>query len=358
VSDWVEIDDIVFTCQVVGRAMDSVSRRGGEPERSTHIDAGREGPVEAAIRTEGLTKRYGDTVLAVDDLDLTVRTGEIFGFLGPNGAGKSTTIDVLMDYARPTSGTATVLGRDSRRDTAAIHRRVGILPDGYGLYDRLTGREHLEYAIDLKGAADDPDDLLERVGLSAEAAARTAGGYSTGMGQRLALAIALVGDPDLLILDEPSSGLDPNGVRLVREIARDHASRGKTVFFSSHILSQVEAVCDRVAILESGTLRAVDTIDGLRDSLGTGSTVTLSVDAVPDTLALESLAGVSSVTVDGRQIRVTVVDPGAKIEVIDAVRGAGAELLDISTDEASLEDLFAATTGRSGSGNNGPEGTR
>ncbi len=301
---------------------------------------------QIAIRTSGLTKRYGDMVLAVDDLDLTVYEGEVFGFLGPNGAGKSTTIDVLMDYARPTAGTATVLGRDSQKETSEIHRRVGILPDAYGLYDRLTGREHLEYAIDLKDADDDPDDLLERVGLASEAAARKVGGYSKGMGQRLALAIALVGTPDLLILDEPSSGLDPNGVRLVREIARDHAARGKTVFFSSHILSQVEAVCDRVAILDAGQLVVIDSIDGLRDSMGTGSTMTLTVDEVPVELTLSDLDGISTATIDGRQILVTVVDPEAKIAVIDRVREAGATLLDISTDEASLEDLFGVTTGR------------
>ncbi|PHQ47284.1 copper ABC transporter ATP-binding protein, partial [Halorubrum sp. C3] len=157
-----------------------------------------------AVQTTGLTKRYGDDVLAVDDLDLTVYAGEIFGFLGPNGAGKSTTIDVIMDYVRPSAGSATVLGRDAQAETRAVHERVGILPDGYGLYERRTGRENLTYAIALKGADDDVDDLLDRVGLDRAAADRAVGGYSKGMTQRLALAIALVGDPDVLILDEPS----------------------------------------------------------------------------------------------------------------------------------------------------------
>lgn len=308
-----------------------------------------------AIHTTGLTKQYREAVLAVENLDLSVYEGEIFGFLGPNGAGKSTTIDVLMDYARPTAGTATVLGLDSQADTRAIHQRVGILPDGYGLYDRLTGLEHLEYAIDLKSANDDPDTLLERVGLSRAAAARPAGGYSKGMGQRLALAMALVGDPDLLILDEPSSGLDPNGVRLVREIARDHADRGKTVFFSSHILSQVEAVCDRVAILDSGQLVAIDSIDGLRDSLGTGSLLTLTLDSVPAALSSGEIDGATGVTLDGQQLRATITDPRAKIVVIDRVREAGATILDIETEESSLEDLFAATTERPRRQTDGPQ---
>jgi len=300
-----------------------------------------------AVRTSDLTKRYGDDVLAVDALDLTVYAGEIFGFLGPNGAGKSTTIDVIMDYVRPSAGRVTVLGHDAQAETRAVHERVGILPDGYGLYERLTGRKNLEYAVELKGTGDDVDALLDRVGLESAAADRAVGGYSKGMTQRLALAIALVGDPDVLILDEPSSGLDPNGVRLVREIARDHADRGKTVFFSSHILSQVEAVCDRVAILDRGRLVAVDTIAGLRAALDAGSTVTLTVDAVPDRLTLGEVAGVDDVAVDDRTIRVRVGEAAAKVDVIDRVRDDGAAVLDVTIAESSLEDLFSAYTGGS-----------
>jgi ABC-2 type transport system ATP-binding protein len=303
-----------------------------------------------AIETSGLTKRFGADVLAVDDLDLTVAEGEIFGFLGPNGAGKSTTIDMLLDYVRPTAGSATVLGRDAQADTEAIHRRIGILPDDYGLYDRLTGLEHLEYAIALKETDDDPSALLERVGLSLEAAARPVGGYSTGMAQRLVLAIALVGDPDLLVLDEPSAGLDPNGVRMVRDIARDTAAAGGTVFFSSHILPQVEAVCDRVAILNRGRLVAVDTVDGLRDALGTGSTLSVTVDEVPPDLALDAIEGVSAVTTGQRTITVTCETPETKLGVLDAVRDSHASILDFSTSEASLEELFRTYTADAESG--------
>lgn len=318
-----------------------MSTTDSDAEPSTAADS--TGP--PAIRTKGLTKRFGD-VLAVEDLDLTVQQGEIFGFLGPNGAGKSTTIDLLLDYVRPTGGSASVLGMDTRSESRSIRRRIGILPDGYGLYDRLSAREHLEYAIDLKGAEDSPDALIERVGLDPEAADRKAGGYSKGMGQRLALAIALVGDPDLLILDEPSSGLDPNGVRLVREIARDHAARGKTVFFSSHVLSQVEAVCDRVAILDGGRLVAQDSIAGLRDTFDAGTTMTLFLDREPDDDGLDALDGVGSTTVNGRELTVRILAPEAKVRVIDRVREDGTEILDVTMSEASLEDLFAASTGR------------
>jgi len=296
-----------------------------------------------AIETEGLTKRFG-SVVAVEELNLTVEEGEVFGFLGPNGAGKSTTINVLLDYIRPTEGTATVLGHDAQDETRQIHERIGILPEGFDLYDRLSGRKHIEFAVDSKGTDDDPAEILDRVGLEPEAADRKAGGYSTGMAQRLALGMALVGDPDLLILDEPSSGLDPNGARQMRELVRDEASRGTTVFFSSHILGQVEAVCDRVGIMNDGRLVAEDTIEGLRESVGSGSTLELTVDRVPDDLDLGGIEAVDDVTASGTSIRVSVSDSSAKSAIINRVEEQGATVTDISTAQASLEDLFAAYT--------------
>ncbi|MFC7046334.1 ABC transporter ATP-binding protein [Halobacteriaceae archaeon GCM10025711] len=297
-----------------------------------------------AIETTDLTKRYGTDVLAVQDLDLTVHEGEVFGFLGPNGAGKSTTIDMLLDYVRPTAGSASVLGFDAQRETQRIHERVGILPDGYGLYDRLAGRKHLEFAIDLKGASDDPDDILDRVGLDVSAAERPAGDYSAGMRQRLALGMALVGDPDLLVLDEPTNGLDPHGIREMRSLIRAEADRGKTVFFSSHILSQVEAVCDRVGIMNDGRLVAVDTIDGLRDAVGTGSLLELRVDRSVDDATLDGIDGVSDVAVEDHTVRATVTEPTAKAVVVNRVEETGATVLDITTRESTLEDLFTVYT--------------
>lgn len=297
-----------------------------------------------AIDTTDLTKRYGHDVYAVTDLSLTVEEGEVFGFLGPNGAGKSTTIDMLMDYIRPTSGSATVFGYDAQDDADEIHQRVGILPDGYSLYDRLSGRKHIEYAIRLKAVDDDPDEILRRVGLSPEASARPAGTYSKGMSQRLALGMALVGDPELLILDEPSSGLDPDGIRDVRELTLEHAAAGGTVFFSSHVLSQVEAVCDRVGILDQGRLVAVDTIDGLRDALGTGSTLTVTVDTPLAGDHLEDITGVSEVTLQGNVVHAVCTEPTAKLTVLDRIRTTNSSILDFETREASLEDLFTAYT--------------
>ncbi|WP_380676567.1 ABC transporter ATP-binding protein [Salinigranum sp. GCM10025319] len=215
-----------------------------------------------AIRTEGLTKRYGSTAV-VDELDLVVDTDEVFGFLGPNGAGKSTTIEMLLDFVRPTSGNVRVLGRDPQRDVVDVHERIGVLPDRYSLYPDLTAQEHLKFVIETKRVDDDPDELLARVGLS-DARADPTATFSQGMEQRLALAMALVGTPDLLVLDEPFTGLDPHGVRTVREIVHEENERGATVFFSSHVLGQVELVCDRVGIVHRGRLVASGTLEELR----------------------------------------------------------------------------------------------
>ena len=301
-----------------------------------------------AIRTEGLTKRYdggvlGADVTAVDDLDLVVEEGEVYGFLGPNGAGKSTTIDMLLDYARPTDGTVEVLGYDAIAQSDAVSKRVGVLPEGYGLYDRLTGRRNLEFAIEWQDATDDPAVLLDRVGLDADDADRPVGDYSKGMTQRLALAMALVGDPDLLILDEPSSGLDPNGIRLLRDIVREEADSGTTVFFSSHILGQVEAVCDRVGILDDGELVAVDTVEGLREAAGARSTLELTIaDGASADLVGEE--GVSDVEVRGNRLRVTCTDSRAKARIVADLVDRGRDIVDVGSESASLGELFAAYT--------------
>jgi len=223
---------------------------------------------DVTILTEELTKRYGSTA-AVENLDLTVERDEIYGFLGPNGAGKSTTIGILMDYIRPTSGRVRVLDRDPQRDVVDVHDRLGILPDRYSLYDDLTARQHLAFVVDTKRAGDSPETLLDRVGLE-DAVDQSVATFSQGMEQRLALAMALVGEPELLVLDEPFTGLDPHGVRTVREIVHTENDRGAAVFFSSHVLGQVEFVCDRIGILHDGRLVAEGSIDALRSETGLG----------------------------------------------------------------------------------------
>ncbi|WP_049979887.1 ABC transporter ATP-binding protein [Halolamina rubra] len=297
----------------------------------------------AAIELDGVTKRFGD-VTAVEELDLTVPEGEVFGFLGPNGAGKSTTINVLLDFVRPTAGRVEVLGMDPQRESVAVRKRTGVLPEGFSTYDRLTGREHVEFAIESKGADADPDAVLERVGLAGDGD-RKAGGYSKGMAQRLALGMALVGDPDLLILDEPSSGLDPAGAKEMRDIVREEAERGATVFFSSHVLGQVEAVCDSVGILRDGKLVARDSIEGLREAVGTGATLEITAEGVTDDDlgAVRALDGVDAASTDGATVTVQC-DSEAKTAVIGALEDAGVAVEDFSTRESSLEDLFLAYT--------------
>jgi ABC-2 type transport system ATP-binding protein len=298
----------------------------------------------AAIQTHGLTKRYNgglfsSDVTAVSDLDLTVERGEVYGFLGPNGAGKSTTIDMLLNYSFPTDGSVEIFGQNIRTNPEVIERRVGVLPEGYGLYDRLSGRRNLEFAIEWQGANDDPEHLLTRVGLDAADADRPVGDYSKGMTQRLALAMALVDAPDLLILDEPSSGLDPNGIQRLRDIIREEASNGTTVFFSSHVLSQVEAVCDRVGILDAGTLVAVDSVAGLRETAGASSTLTLTMEDPPSSETVNG-DGVSSVTVRGKQLRVTCTDSRAKARVVARLVERGHSPVDVGSEEASLGEIF------------------
>ncbi|MFC7177362.1 ABC transporter ATP-binding protein [Halosegnis marinus] len=177
------------------------------------------------LEVDSLTKRYGE-VTAVDGLSFQVGPGEVFGFLGPNGAGKSTTIDILLDFVRPTSGSVRVCGHDPETAPRAVRRRVGVLPEATGYYERASAREHLRFAAEMKDADPTPERKLERVGLG-DAVDRPVGGFSKGMRQRLGLAMALVGRPDLLVLDEPLAGLDPAGARRVRTLVREERDRGR-----------------------------------------------------------------------------------------------------------------------------------
>lgn len=302
-----------------------------------------------AIELETLRKQFDD-VVALRDVDLTVHEGEVFGLLGPNGAGKSTIIDVVLDYVRPTAGSATVLGLDAQQETKAVHRQVGVLPDAYHLDAHLSARDHVAFAVDSMDADNDPGGLLDRVGLGS-VTDRAVGGFSKGMEQRLALALALVGEPELLILDEPSTGLDPNGARRMRTIVREERERGATVFFSSHILGQVQAVCDRVGILVDGTLVAEDSIEGLQETVGASETLRVTLDSHPGEMvqSVRQLSDVWNVTVSDTDGVVAVsCSARQKVAVIDELRKNGASVLDIETREVSLDELFAVYTGADG----------
>lgn len=296
------------------------------------------------LRIENLTKRYtnGDDVIAVDGLDLRLKRGEVFGFLGPNGAGKSTTINVVLDFIRPTAGTATIFGYDAQADVLPIRNEIGVLPERLSLYDRLTGREQLQFAIDSKDADETPAKLRDRVGLDSDAADRPVGQYSKGMRQRLALGMALAGNPRLLILDEPYSGLDPNGIRQLQRLIRDEAAAGTTVFFSSHILQHVDAICDRIGIIRNGSLLAVDRADELRESVEIGSRIEMMVSRAPD-VSLTDIDGVETASIGEDRIAVNCSDPSAKAKAIAAVVERVA-VRDTVIEEPTLEDVFASYT--------------
>jgi ABC-2 type transport system ATP-binding protein len=230
------------------------------------------------IETAGLGKRFGDTA-AVVDLDLRVEAGEVMGFLGPNGSGKTTTIRLLMGLLRPSAGRATILGKDCHRDAVALKRDVGYLPDEPFLYPYLTGLETLELVGGLHGfsAAESrrrAGALAERLGLGAAARGYTVT-YSLGMKKRLALALALIHEPRVLILDEPTNGLDPAGARQMRSAIGEYAAGGRTIFLSTHLLEAAERLCHRVAIIRAGALQAVGTPDELRVRFATAPGTTL-----------------------------------------------------------------------------------
>ncbi|MEU1206131.1 ABC transporter ATP-binding protein [Nocardia sp. NPDC005825] len=292
---------------------------------------------EAIAVTDRLTKRYGHHT-AVDAVSMSVRRGEIYGFLGPNGAGKTTTLRMLAGLIRPDSGAATVLGR-APGDPDAL-RRMGVLIEGPGFYPYLSGRDNLRVLARYRGVGDDAvADALARVDLSARGKDRFRA-YSLGMKQRLGVAAALLGRPDLLILDEPTNGLDPAGMADMRELITGLAADGHTVVLSSHLLSEVQEICDRVGVISDGRLLTESTV---RDLRGTAS---LLVRAEPLDLAfpaVRAVAGERSALLTAAGIR---VDAGAAAApaVARAVVAAGADLLELRSDEKSLEEVFFEMT--------------
>ncbi|ADD07598.1 ABC transporter related protein (plasmid) [Natrialba magadii ATCC 43099] len=299
---------------------------------------------EPILETEQLTKEFGD-LAAVRDLNLSIRKGEVYGFLGPNGAGKTTTIHMLLSLVRPTSGRIRLFGEEVDPGSPSPRNRIGVLPSHGQLYDNLTAREHIEFVARIKNADDDPESLCERVGLETTLDQRVRG-FSTGMRQRLKLAMALVGDPELLVLDEPTSGLDPNGARQMRELIQTETKKGVTVFFSSHILGQVERICDRVGILDSGRLVAEDTISGLRSRTEETNTVQIEFDdaAARAVHRVQHLDAVTAVNTDDRKLELVLEDIDATNEVLSQLCQVEGRILSVNTNETSLEDLFAAYT--------------
>ncbi len=304
---------------------------------------------EGAIATRGLSKQYGrrarpirvplvhpvGVVRALDDLSIAVREGEIFGFLGPNGAGKTTLIRLLLGFLHPTAGQATVLGHDIQRESVAIRRRVGYLPGGVTLHDHLSGEDQLDYMASLSGRQPvRRNDLVDRLGVSGDMLRRHVRDYSRGMRQKIGIIQALQHDPELAILDEPSEGLDPLVQRAFHELLEDLRAAGRTIFFSSHVLSEVERVCDRVAIVRRGRLVAIEEVAGLLSRRKRHVEMRVRPDGRMPTL--DGVPGVSGVVAAESLLTCQLEgDVGPFLESI-----AGHPIIDLTIEPAHLEEAF------------------
>jgi len=288
---------------------------------------------DTAIHTEGLTKHYGD-LEALVDLDLDVRPGEVFGFLGPNGAGKTTTIRTMLDEIRPTAGHASILGMDTHEKSVEIRRHIGYVPGDLAMYPNLTGRDTLTYFANLRDGVDWSyvDELADR--LDADLAKKV-GDLSSGNRQKVGLIQAFMNRPEVLIMDEPSSGLDPLMQREFQTMVREVVADGRTVFLSSHTLSEVQRVADRVGIIRHGRLIALESVSSLRSKAI--RRVELEFDSPVEASVFEAVAGVRDVSVKDHR---AVLSFDGKMEVLLKTVADRYDVVDISTQEADLEEIF------------------
>ena len=297
------------------------------------------------IETKALTKRYGETILAVDALDLRVRRGEVYGFLGPNGAGKTTTLRMLLGLVRPTAGDAAVLG--AAPGSPAALARIGAMIEAPGLYPYLSGRDNLlrldaaDRTVTAAGARVRVADALDRVGLAAAAGKRYRA-YSMGMRQRLGLAAALLKPRELLVLDEPTNGLDPQGTREVRAIIRDVGAGGTTVFLSSHLLPEVEQVCSHVGVMSHGRL----VFSGSLGELRAASVTRVRIDTSEPVAAADVLrrAGTGEPQIGERGV-VADLAATASEDLTEALVKAGVPVRQIVVEKPDLEEMFVGLTG-------------
>jgi ABC-type multidrug transport system ATPase subunit len=300
------------------------------------------------IETRNLSKRFKD-VQAVDRLNMKVRKGEIYGFLGPNGAGKTTTIKMLMGLIRPTNGNVLINGARIDRRSIEHRRDIGYLPEQIAFYRNLTPVQTLNFFCELKGADKSiVTSLIEEVGLS-DAIDRKVGTYSKGMIQLLGIAQAMIGEPSLFILDEPMGGLDARWVKVTREKVRDLNKRGATVMFSSHNLSEVQALCERVAIIDKGKLLTEETVEKLSSDLHILPRLEIIIPDLGGNVpsSIWNVRGVETAEAEGDTLVVTC-EHGARLRVIEALKRAGLEIRDFKTVDPALEDAFVKIISKGG----------
>jgi len=299
---------------------------------------------DVAITVTNLTKAYKD-IKAVDNVSFTVKKGEVFGFLGPNGAGKTTTIKAILGLIHTNSGHITINGIDIKKDNKKAHKNIGYLPEKVAFYNNLTALQNMYFYAEVKNVPkSECKPLIVEMGLE-ETVNKKVGKFSKGMQQRLGMAQALLGNPAILILDEPSGGLDPRGVALIRNKIKEMKEKGSSVFVSSHILAEVQAVCDRVGIINKGVLVAEDTVENLRDRLNLKPKLVIELEKISDEIigSIKNLEGVEKVDVIGVMIHV-ICNPRVKSKIILAVEKAGGNILNIQTMEPSLEEVFMRFT--------------
>jgi len=299
---------------------------------------------QTAIEVSGLRKTYNH-VPAVNNVSFCVNKGEIFGFLGPNGAGKTTTIKAILDLIHADAGTITINGIDVRTKGKQAKRYVGYMPEKVAFYDNLTALQNMNFYAEIKHASkQDCIDLINELGLG-DTGKKRVGKFSKGMLQRLGMARALLGNPPILILDEPSGGLDPRGVVLIRDKILEMKKKGTTIFVSSHILSEIQEICDRVGIINKGVLVAQDSVEGLSKKLNLKPQMNITVDKLSASIedAVRKLPGVDHVQGKGNTLEI-ICDGAMKAKVILAITNAGAIIQNLQTKEPSLEEVFMRYT--------------
>jgi ABC-2 type transport system ATP-binding protein len=298
---------------------------------------------QQAIVVEGLTKRYGE-LLAVDNISFTVKKGEVFSFLGPNGAGKSTTVEIIETIRLPTSGRVSVLGMDVATRKRDIVPRIGVLPQGFNSFDRITVKETIRYYAQLFGAGHaDLDGLMDLTNLRGKQDEQFKK-LSGGLKQRVGIAIALVNDPEVVFLDEPTTGLDPHARREVWKVLQGLKSRGKTVFLTTHYLEEAELLADTVAIISKGKMVAMGSPETLIQDNADYLTVTLSPDR-PEVFAVIQEMGLDPVHHDGGHIRTSVSRIEDVTAILNAIRESGASVLSLDVRKPNLEEVFLKLTG-------------